>query len=46
MDDFFVDDLLRLSNDTAALLRFFGAYAYIAEAFQKAHGDPQDRSYP
>ena len=38
-DDFFIDGLLRSSNDTAELLRFFGAYAYVAEAFHEAHGD-------
>jgi hypothetical protein len=37
--DFFADNLLRASNDEAELLRFFGAYAYVAETFLKAKSD-------
>lgn len=35
-DDSFIDDLLRSSNDTEELLRFFGAYAYLTEVFTEA----------
>jgi hypothetical protein len=38
-DDFFVDELLRLSNDTAELKRFFGAYLYLTNTFREAGGD-------
>jgi hypothetical protein len=38
-DDFFVDNLLRDSKDETEILRFLGAYAYLAETFMKAHGD-------
>ncbi len=35
----FVDDLLRASNDSEGLLRFFGAYAYLVETFKKVTDD-------
>jgi hypothetical protein len=38
-DDFFPDALVRASKDRAELLRFFGAYAYVAETFLKANSD-------
>jgi hypothetical protein len=38
-DDVFMENLLRESNDTEELLRFFGAYAYIAEAFRNARSN-------
>ena len=38
-DDYFVDNLLRESNDTGEILRFLGAYAYLVETFMKAHSD-------
>ena len=38
-DDVFMENLLRESNNTEELLRFFGAYAYVAEAFRNAQSD-------
>ena len=38
-DEFFVGKLLRESNDTREVLRFFGAYAYLIDTFKKVHGD-------
>jgi hypothetical protein len=38
-DDLFADKLLRSANDTTELLRFFGTYAFVADAFKKANCD-------
>ncbi len=37
--ELFVDGLLRDANDTAEVLRFLGAYAYLVETFRAAGGD-------
>jgi hypothetical protein len=38
-DESFVDNLLHESNDTAEILRFLGAYAYLVDTFREAHSD-------
>ena len=38
-DEGFVDNVLRKLSDTKKLLRFLGAYAYLADIFAKAHAD-------
>jgi hypothetical protein len=45
-DESFVGKLLRESNDTREVLRFFGAYAYLIDTFKKVHGDLMYVSVP
>ena len=38
-DDFFIDDLIRSSEEKSELIRFFGTYAYVTETLKKSGCD-------